>query len=378
MSDLYTFLLILLGLWIWEGWVRLPPDAWVFRRRRRCWHAESTESALRIGSWAWIWLPPAFLKPRLIIAQGLAVSVSNDSIWLHASQAPNPGRPSQAEGRVLSWPEIYQLKADKHHFVFDNKIQGEAQGFGCPATLLCELKSLADTPPEDRSKALDDWAAHHLNPNIARRRLKRLHLLTRDLRLGLLVYGVWLFVMIPMMVSSRGWSGAWPWLLCGTLAYQGVLTCMARRAHARVLPHFSEERIAWILACSLSPASLLRSADQIAFNATADIHPAALGVALMEGQPKLDLFLRLGRDLCFPCQPLAEKATTQIFKVDKEHRMRLLGLLEKGAPNLQTGIHTAPPPLASEGGVAWCPRCQVVYLRALGNCVDCGIPLTTS
>lgn len=375
LSDLSFFLLLLFGLWVWEGWTRFPPGAWVFCKKWHDWRAESSTGYLRIGSWAWVWLPPSFLKSRVMLAQGLPISLGQEGVWLHASQTPNPGSPSQGEGQVIPWDELNRIIADKHYFLVDDRRQGEMQSSACPSKLLSEIQPFAKIKAKSRSIAFNAWAESHLDPLVVKKKLKKINLITRDLRIGLVVYTGWLFCAVPLMIISRGWSGAWPWVLCGTLGYQVSLTCLAKQVHARVLPHRSDERAAWVLACSLSPASLLRAVDQIAFLATADIHPVALAVALMDGKQRRDLLLRIARDLHFPCPSHTVEANQTAVSIDFEHRMRLINTLESIEPELISSVHAPPIEIESQSASAWCPRCHTVYIRESGICADCGVQL---
>jgi hypothetical protein len=377
MSDLGLLGLILLGLWWFEGWTRVPRGAWVFRRGWSAWRAEGGWRLLGSGAWGWLWMPPGFLRPKLFLAQGLPMSLGRSGLWLHASQAPNPGPRPAGEGRHLSWSELASLKARGPRLEVGGQAQGVMQDVALPARLVGDLSTLSKHDP---AKGLEGWIVQQLNPAQARRRLKRLRHFTRDLRLGLFVYAFWIFAMVPLIVWRRGWVDTWPWVLGGTLAYQGLLGWAAAWAHRRLLSAHREERTGWVIGCLLSPASLLRSVDHLSLRATADLHPVSLAAALMEGVVLKDLLERVGRDLNHPCEPLPFEEGEPALEVDREHRARLLSALQLMArkAGLPLDVEAVPAAMHSQGGEGWCPRCHAIYLRREGSCEDCGLALRSA
>ncbi len=377
MSDLGLLGLILLGLWAFEGWTRVPRGAWVFRRGWSTWKAEGGWRLLGSGAWGWLWTPPGFLRPKVFLAQGLPLSLSPAGLWLHASQAPNPGPRPSGEGGHVSWSEIASLKAHGPRLELGGKPQGAVQDVSLPARLLSELTTMSQQNP---SKGMAGWIAQHFNPAQARRRLKRLRHFTKDLRLGLFVYAFWIFAMVPLIIWRRGWVETWPWILGGTLAYQGLLGWAAAWAHRRLLPAHGEERTGWVIGCFLSPASLLRSVDHLSLRATADLHPVALAGALMEGAALKEFLERVGRDLTHPCEPLPFEHEEVAAEVDRAHRAGLLDALHIVArkAGLRLDLEAPPVELQQQGGEAWCPRCHAVYLRREGLCEDLGCALRSA
>ena len=378
MGDLGLIGLVVLGLWFWEGWVRVPRGAWVFRCRRKHWSADGTRNLPENGSWAWLWLPLCVGHSRILLAQGSPVSPATEGVWLHSSQAPNPGPRIDGEGALVDWNEVAALKSEPHRLVHKGIPQGAVQNPALLDRIRRELVELASVQEAKRGAALEAWVARTLDPTPVRRHLRRLDRLTGELGLGLGIYAFWLLVFMPLMVFLLGWSTIWPSLLIITLVQQVFLACLARHAHILLLPGHSEERLSWVISCFLSPAALLRSCEQLAAKVTADAHPIALALALMEREEKTgrDLLVRLARDLYYPCEPIAEHPSEHLLRVDLEHRERLLANLERqlGIQG-QTPSGEVSPQRISHTGEAWCPRCREVYMRDGGVCTDCGVAL---
>lgn len=376
MKDLVLIGLVVLGLWFWEGWIRVPQGTWIFRCHRKGWEAKGTRDLLGKGLWSWLWLPPWIGRNKILLAQGMPISLSVEAVWLHSSQAPNPGPRAPGEGAVVGWEEVEALKNDPHRIRYQGKAQGLAMDSALLTRLRKELNDLAQATDANRGAALDAWTRELLAAAPVRRRLRRLERLTEELRFGIAMYAGWLLVVVPTVVHFRGWEVSWPFMLFFTLVMQVVLGCMARQAHVTLLPRHAEERMAWVIACYLSPPALLRSCEQLAAKVTADVHPVALALALDHGGSKArEEFLgRLARDLRSPCQPIAVEPTEVLLRIDREHRERILAQMEKLArypiaSTLEAKVVDAPSDTIN------CPRCDETYRAGSETCADCGLAL---
>jgi len=378
MEEFGLVALVAIGLWLSEGLVRIPRGTWLFRRHGKTWRIEGTADLLHKGPWAWLWLPFWLGRPSVFLAHGSPISPVLGGLWLHSSQAPNPGPRGAASGEFIRWADAPELRFADHQISFRGANQGDPLDQTTLALTRQDLKELVSASESDRAAALDAWAARTTDPSMVRRRLSRLNFLTGQLGANLTLYLCWLLVLMPAIGIMVGWSTIWPALVVITLASQILLAKAARKAHQLLLPDHAKERTAWTIACLLSPLSLLRACEQLAVKSTAGVHPIALAFALApeEAQARAEFLGPIVRDLLHPCQPLAEIVPDILAHCDLEHRERLLTHLQRRAGMSREALSAlVHRPKREDPGAAWCPRCMEAYSRNHGVCTDCGVSL---
>lgn len=376
MGDTAIFVLIVLALWVWEGWIRIPQGTWVFRHSGGRWRVGGTWNLPGDRETAWLWIPPAFARGKIHLSFGAPVSLAANGVWLHASQSPNPGKRAATTGDLLKWSDIPLVKRGASHLLFE----GRRQGSTLPPAVIRRVVSDLAKLQSSKSLELDQWARMAVAPERAIQRLSRIRLLTNPLGCGLTLYSAWLLGIFGLWVAFPWVVRAWPLILVITLFQQLTLANAARRIYSKLLPDRHGDRFGWALGCFLSPVALLRSRDQICAWATEDLHPAALAVALQKDSPEdlHDSLSRIARDLLHPCEPVSSDQDPEVLEVDREHRIRLLKEIK--AAHRRRGVHHALEAAKTpKVGDLICPRCLIEYHAGFSmECGDCGTALVAN
>lgn len=185
------------------------------------------------------------------------------------------------------------------------------------------------------------------NVKTARRWFDALSRHIRWLNVACAALFVWLLVLLPaLVVSGRLLPVLFRWAAVGVVLWILAFALFVR-AYRRIRQSSPPFEM-WLM-MALSPLSLIRAPQAVAFSAVPDLHPVAAAAVLCDESE----FLRIAR-LWYFDNISDQRAITSI-------------VAERGlAGRLLSG-----PPSWDEGLSQFCPRCHATYLDAATGCRDC-------
>jgi hypothetical protein len=169
--------------------------------------------------------------------------------------------------------------------------------------------------------------------------------------------GLWifLFILVPLIVTTLGLSGTWMPLLAILLIWLVAIVVTYRRAW-RTLHDGASGWKSDAMLMILSPPGAIRAADRLTRRALRPL--GAMRVASVVADR--DEWLRLARLHYFEEAAVSQAARGEIEAILRPDGIRALAM----------------PPPQSPGMLGFCPRCHEQVLRESGECPDClGIPI---
>jgi hypothetical protein len=296
-------------------------------------------------------------------------SVSPDGVCnLPAGSAGRPG-PDPEPARAWRWEDIREVKQKRGRILINGVDFCPVTVFANAAALRTLAAHLVAQPSTARAALLSAHLSAWFRPAHLRRRRLVLLARTRGLaELGVFNFSVALLLTGYLLANGPALVGdAWAArlahalpLIGGYFAFVHLATLvLAWRAHRRLLPKQSEQRVSLILNAALMPPYALRLRAQIAAAYFPPQH-ALTWLAASSRPTDLATFARnVLTDLRWPLPPRRQENAPLVASVHAwtqaeiiRHAERLLSLSSVLPAQL-----LAAPPADSAASCAYCPRC---------------------
>lgn len=191
-----------------------------------------------------------------------------------------------------------------------------------------------------------DPSGTSVNTQAIRTRIAECYRATRPLWFVCNLLFLYVFVVVPVVIGSRGLIGSWTLLLVGLVTSMLTAAWLFRSAYKTLYPE--RDWIGPAVSVSLWPPTAIRATDIVVRDALVGFAPAAVAYVLCPD----DVFHAVARRAYF----------------DAEEGEPIDELLRC------TGTYNdvmTPPSAEDHSQRAYCPRCHAQYGRAEGNCSDC-------
>lgn len=182
-----------------------------------------------------------------------------------------------------------------------------------------------------------------------------------------------LFAGVPLIVWQLGLVRMIWWILGLMLLQTITLAVLFWRAHKRLYPSGTDERLTPFLSMLLAPPSAIRAADFLGRNLFEEFHPVGVGASLLEKEDFHRLLRKVLRDLEFPLLPLPSAVTAE-GKCEEWFRQMLQAEVERTFPEAKAELAAVrrSPAKADPGNHLYCPRCLQQFTASAECCQDCG------
>lgn len=208
----------------------------------------------------------------------------------------------------------------------------------------------------------------------ARRRWKRYQPWSRALHafeLGLILV---VFFSILLYEVRLGFLIAWLVLGMLFLFFHLFIVQIFWRAHGRLYPGQKGDRIRKTLICLVSPWQSSRATDLLEDRLLDGFHPLTAACLLLSKGDFGILAHRWFLELHYPATVMIPGSIEPwLCPTPEEEEYLLAQWLARSGFDLQKLL--APRPPSGPLDRSYCPRCDIPYNLAVGNCKDCGRPL---
>lgn len=294
----------------------------------------------------------------LLTAEDWPFVAGSHGVRFVAWDTPAFALPSQAE-RLLTWDEVKQLSLDELELRLEGTVLHRFGSRRAARAVKTLLAALATAAPGKRGQLLREALERRFDPAEVQRRLK--HFRARRLLLGVADVTLFLalFGLLGALMSGVVLQGWMLWAALGSWLFALVATTLAVRQLEKDL------RPSWgaLIISVVSPVSLMRSNDLVEPEWLAELHPAAVAVALLPAEAAarfVDARVRAAR---FPVKQESERDDAPALEDDAKSRGWHLEQLERllkatgAAVEAPTGRH--------------CPRCLTEYTASATACERC-------
>ena len=219
------------------------------------------------------------------------------------------------------------------------------------------LEKLGSATLKRRFALLEKYYRDMFSIEAIDKRLEEYSRVTDLLQLACFYLFLFMFLVVPVLVFSRGLHRLWPFLLVYLVVSALLILWLYRRSHRRLYPTERSETLPHMIGIALSPFAAIRANDSLAANLLAGFHPVAAARCIL---PEKDFLEFAGLEL----------RKTKYTSSDETVLQFLTEFLTLQRVDL--GALLAPPVLESRLSRSFCPVCLAQYVIETGVCQDCG------
>lgn len=367
-----TLLLILILLYLSECviWVKRESVAFVSAWGRR-WRLALPSSWMGNARGGILLLNPLPPSGRVFLSHLSPMSISPAGVCAYNLQTlPTETRSPYHTGQFLPFSEVKHTGADGAYLTINNERFTKCATAKQARALAKLIGAMSKASASKREATARTWVVKQFAADDAAALLKEGETLIKPIQqMGVILF-LFLFVFTPSIAFIFGTA---PLIIpvAGVMVALAVeIAIMFHRAHKKLYPVDSSERLESIVKMILCPPVSIRAADILTKNLLAEYSPIVLASVLPGcGEQQfvrsviLDLKHPLKHELLDePAQHAIRWTTTAQLNVclDEVKKGRYLKPEELLAPTQREG-----------NSVAYCPRCRCQFVVSEGECPDC-------
>lgn len=375
MSDRESLLCVLVALYLVECLFWVKRGGVVFRTwlGRRWGYVPDGELARNDhGGLHWSWpLPPL---GEVLVCRGFPFSFGPQGILAFKSECLHSnGRPQQS-GRLVRWDDIHSISVSGKKLLVNGELFWSGDSVHSPWMAAEWLKMVTPLPADQRLAKLEESLSRSYDRSAFKSRLSELRTQIGWLNRWCTCFLIYIFGVVPWVVSRFDWLPALYWLVPAMLVQTGWIAFRFVRAHRQLFPGATEERFKLGLIYALAPAGSSRACDPLTRGALEAFHPWCAAAELLTPTEFERLARGAWRDLNFPRFPECVSGEPDAIAIEAWFRKRSLQALESLLTEI--GLDSADwlrPPQATEGShTQYCPRCHAQFTADAGTCSECG------
>jgi hypothetical protein len=372
-TDGQTLLLILALLYLTECliWVKKQSVAFVSVSGRR-WRLATPISWLGNANGAMLILNPLPPPGRVFLSHLLPISISPSGVCAFNSQTlPSGARPATQTGEFVPFSAITKTGTDGAYLVLNGQKFAKCSTPKQAKALASIIESMSTAKPARRESLLRSWLTRQFDARAAKRLRRDAEELIGAIRWACSIFFVFMFVGIPVLVTLYGLEQLIVPLAVGILALALQIAFLFFRAHRKLYPAESQERLESTAKMILCPPVSLRAADVLTRNVLAEYSPIVVASAVAGGSAD-----QFGREFVLDLQhPLKHEVTDAqaVETINWMNAAQLKACLEHVARDRKVKVDSWLQAAEREGdSVSYCPRCGVQFVVGAGDeCPDC-------
>ncbi len=348
MTDYFSYLFVLVLLYLCECFQKTGPAALCFRGSRR------VKANLYPGNGTWGWVVANPLRPgqSIVTVNPLPWCVTSSGIVTNPRYAGGTIEESRWADARLAQREGRSLAANGVRWQFSSVLEAARVGAvvreGKPEPVLGKLFDVGAA--RARLIVFSKWAKH-----LGRVRVAML----------LLTLVVW-----PLSLPLIGFS--WSLAVVGPGLYTCGFVCsgLFRRAHRELFPGCDDDLLSQSVKLTLYPIAGMRAADYLAVDLLSGFDRSVAAVCLSEPGALRGLLEELYREALSPPTGGLEVAESDLLNAAHAAlALRIRGLAE--ANGIALPLRLDPPAASSRQHNSWCPLCLTQYRLSAGVCDSC-------
>ena len=375
LSDGQTLLLVLALLYLTEClmWVKKQSVAFVSPSGRR-WRVAAPISWLGNGSGAMMILNPVPPPGRVFLSHLLPISISPSGVCAFNSQTlPAGARPATQTGEFVPFSVITKTGTDGAYLLLNGQKFAKCATPKQAKALASLIETVSAAKVSKRETLVRSWLTKRFDARAATRVWHEAESLIGVIRWACSMFFVFMFAGVPLLVTLYGLEQLIIPLAVGILALALQIAFLFYRAHRKLYPAETQERLESMAKMIVCPPVSLRAADVLTRNLLAEYSPAVVANVLAGAEAGTNQFVReFVRDLRHPLKHeiTDEKAVETIGWMNAAQLKACLDHLQRDANTTAESLLQAAE---REGdSVSYCPRCGVQFVIGAGDeCPDC-------
>ncbi len=312
-------------------------------------------------------LPPL---GRVLLCHLSPVSISPAGMCAYNLQSlPGTGQPIQS-GKFFAFDEIAGVSSHGSHLLVNNTKFVKCATPEQARSISSLIDEAIHASPADREVLVQSFIDKQFDKKDALAKLGSATSFTATLKWICIVFFVYLFLLVPILVSVYGLTWLMIPIAALMVAFAVQISVMFYSVHKALYPDLNEDRISNVAKMLLCPPVSIRAVDLLTANSAANLSPIVVADLLSGSDAKqfvrlfiLDLKYCLGHELSdhFPIEIAKWYARQQL-----KHCLEYID----NTGNFSSVVLFAPPP--NDGSsTAYCPRCESQFITGSGECPDC-------
>jgi hypothetical protein len=362
-----TLLLILILLYLSECfiWVKRESVAFVSGRLSvpPAWLGNARGGILLLNP-----LPPA---GRVFLSHLSPISISQSGICAFNLQTlPSEMRSPFQTGEFLPFGKIKQCGADGAYLVVNDERFAKCATGKQARALAKVISAMAKASSSKREVIARSWVVKQFALDDAARLLKQSEELIKPIQSMSLILFMFLFVLTPILASVYGAQSLIIPVAAVMVALAVEIAIMFRRAHRKLYPEESSERLESLVKMILCPPVSIRAPDILTRNLLAEYSSIVLASVLPgSGEPEFVRSVIL--DLKHPLRhEVSDEAAAKTIAWTANEQLNVC------LNQVKVGRYLKPEELLTpkrrEGNsISYCPRCRCEYVVSVVECPDC-------
>jgi hypothetical protein len=366
MTEGQTLFLILILVYLSDCliWVKRESVAFVSTWGGR-WRLTVPPSWLGNANGGVLFLNPAPPAGRIFLSHLLPISISPSGICAYNLQTlPSEARSPSQTGQYLSFNQISTTATDGVYLLVNNQKFAKCATPRQAKLLAQVVREVAKTSTTKRERVVRAWMQKQFALDEARVRLKEGEAVIEPVQELSSMLFLFLFVLTPVLVSGFGLMPLIIPVAAVMIALAIEIAIMFHRAHKKLYPAESSERLESLVKMILCPPVSIRAADILTRNQLADYSPIVLASVLAQSERQFVRAFVL--DLQHPLKHEVVDATaeqTMRWAVDEQLQICLKDYLRPE--------ELLAPSARERDSISYCPRCRCQYVVSDTDCPDC-------
>jgi hypothetical protein len=379
MSDGQTLLLLLALLYLSDClmWVKKQSGAFVSPWGRR-WRIPLLNGPFGNAKGGLLFMNPLPPLGRVFLSHLSPISISPVGICAFNLQTlPSLERPPAQTGRFLAFTEIVGASTDSAYLMVNHQRFAKCASSKQARAISKLINAATGASASDRARMVRSYIANQFATNEAAAVLRAADVMIKRLRWMSLILFLFLFVATPILVSVLGLLPLIIPVAVVTIVLAAQISVVYFRAHKKLYPDETQERIENVVKMVLCPPVSIRAADLVTKHLLSEYSPIVLAALLSPsaGQQFVRAFIL---DLQHPLKhEVSDERAVEVISWAAAEQLRMcLEHIEGGSYSNPASL--LAPPLRDGNSISYCPRCGCQFVVSFGGCPDCpGVGLLT-
>jgi hypothetical protein len=364
------FILVLLYLSECVIWVKRESVAFVSAWGRR-WRLRVPPSWMGNANGGLLFLNPLPPSGYLFLSHLSPVSISPSGVCAFNLQTlPSEARSPYQSGQFLPFSKIKGSVSEGAYLVINNEKFTKCATAKQARALATLIGGMAKASASKRENMARTWVVKQFSADDAAALLKESQKFIEPIQeLGVILF-MFLFVFTPSLAFTFGLSPLIIPVAVVMVALAVLIAIMFHRAHKKLYPAESSERLESLVKMILCPPVSIRAADILTRNLLAQYSPIVLA-SVLPGSGERQFVRSVILDLQHPLKH-------EVSEVDAEKTIAWTAneQLKVCLEQVKKGRYLKPEELLApsqrEGNsVSYCPRCRCQFVVSEGECPDC-------
>jgi hypothetical protein len=367
-----TLFLILVLLYLSECviWVKRESVAFVSAWGNR-WRLSVPPSWMGNANGGLLFLNPLPPSGRVFLSHLSPVAISPSGICAFNLQTlPSEARSPYQSGEFLPFSKIKDSGSDGAYLIINKEKFTKCATAGQARAIATLVGAMAKTSASKRENMARAWVVKQFAADEAAAFLNESEKLIKPIKqMGVILF-LFLFALTPGLAFTYGFSPLIIPVAIVMVALAVEIAIMFHRAHKKLYPAESSERLESVVKMIVCPPVSIRAADILTRNLLAEYSPIVLA-SVLPGSGELQFVRSVILDLKHPLKhEVVDETAAQTITWTASEQLRVC------LDQVKQGRYLKPEELLSptqreENSISYCPRCRYQFVVGEGECPDC-------